>query len=175
MPSYTFSSTANAFVLRGAVPVFLDITLDTCNIDVSKIEQAITPKTKAIIVVHYGGVGCDMEKISAIAKKHHLFVVAQPPADIEHNGHLFYLIFPSDIAAADFIQYLGAQGITAVSHYVPLHSAPAGFKFGRADGELANTEIAGKQLVRLPLWVGLEEFQDKIINTMMSYFGRVAC
>ena len=75
MPSYTFVSTANAFVLRGGKPVFVDISLDTCNIDPSKIEQAISKKTKAIVVVHYAGVSCDMDPILKIAKQHNLYVI----------------------------------------------------------------------------------------------------
>ena len=75
MPSYTFVSTANAFVLRGAIIVFVDIRPDTMNIDESKIEEAITSKTKAIVPVHYAGVGCEMETIMQIAKKHNLFVI----------------------------------------------------------------------------------------------------
>jgi len=75
MPSYTFVSTANAFVLRGAVPVFIDIRADTLNMDEQLIEAAITSKTKAIVPVHYAGVGCDMSSIMRIAKKHHLFVI----------------------------------------------------------------------------------------------------
>lgn len=75
MPSYTFVTTATAFVLRGAVPVFVDIRADTCNIDETKIEQAITSKTKAIVPVHYAGIGCDMDAIMAIARKHKLFVI----------------------------------------------------------------------------------------------------
>lgn len=75
MPSYTFVSTANAFVLRGAVPVFVDIREDTLNIDEKLIEAAITPKTKAIVPVHYAGVGCEMDTILDIAKRHHLLVV----------------------------------------------------------------------------------------------------
>jgi len=74
-PSYTFVSTANAFVLRGAVPVFVDIDPLTLNIDHTKIEEKITSKTKAIFVVHYNGVACDMDAITKIAKKHKLFVV----------------------------------------------------------------------------------------------------
>ena len=69
MSSYTFVSTANAFVLRGGVPVFVDIRADTLNIDENKIEAAITPKTKAIVPMHYGGVGCDMDAIMNFAKK----------------------------------------------------------------------------------------------------------
>ena len=75
MPSYTFVSTANAFVLRGAVPVFVDIREDTLNIDEKLIEFAITPKTKAIVPVHYAGVGCEMDAIMAIAEKHNLYVI----------------------------------------------------------------------------------------------------
>lgn len=75
MPSYTFVSTANAFVLRGGVPVFVDIRPDTLNIDENLIEAAITDKTKAICVVHYAGVSCEMDKILEIAKKHNLYVV----------------------------------------------------------------------------------------------------
>ena len=75
MPSYTFVSTANAFVLRGAKPVFVDIDRSTCNINSLKIEQAISKKTKAIVVVHYAGVSCDMDPIIKIAKQHKLYVV----------------------------------------------------------------------------------------------------
>jgi dTDP-4-amino-4,6-dideoxygalactose transaminase len=75
MPSYTFVSTANAFVLRGAVPVFVDIRADTLNIDETKIEAAITPRTKAIVPVHYAGVACDMDAIMAIANQHGLLVI----------------------------------------------------------------------------------------------------
>ena len=75
LPSYTFVSTANAFVLRDAVPVFVDIRADTLNIDETKIEAAITPRTKAIVAVHYAGIACEMDTIMAIAKKHHLVVV----------------------------------------------------------------------------------------------------
>ena len=75
MPSYTFVSTANAFALRGAVPVFVDIRPDTLNIDERLIEAAITPRTKAIAVVHYAGVGCEMDAIMALAQRHDLMVV----------------------------------------------------------------------------------------------------
>jgi dTDP-4-amino-4,6-dideoxygalactose transaminase len=75
MPSYTFVSTANAFVLRGGVPVFVDIREDTLNIDERLIEAAITPRTKAVVPVHYAGVGCEMDTIMAIARKHNLLVI----------------------------------------------------------------------------------------------------
>ena len=75
MPSYTFVSTANAFVLRGGTPVFVDIRSDTLNIDENQIEKAITPKTKAIVVVHYAGVACKMDTILKIAKKNNIAVI----------------------------------------------------------------------------------------------------
>jgi len=75
MPSYTFVSTANAFVLRGAIPVFVDIRIDTLNIDESKIEAAVTARTKAIVPVHYAGVACEMDTIMDIAKRHGLYVI----------------------------------------------------------------------------------------------------
>ncbi len=75
MPSFTFVSTANAFVLRGAVPVFVDVRPDTLNIDVDGIEAALTPRTRAIVVVHYAGVGCDMDAVMALAERHGLPVV----------------------------------------------------------------------------------------------------
>ena len=81
MLSYTFVSTANAFVLRGGVPVFVDIRLDTLNIDETKIEAAITPRTKAIVPIHYAGVACEMDKIMEIAKKHKLLVIE----DVAHG------------------------------------------------------------------------------------------
>lgn len=102
MPSYTFVSTANAFVLRGGVPVFVDIRPDTLNIDETKIEQAITNKTKAIVPVHYGGVACEMDVIMEIARQHNLLVIedaAQGIASSYKNrplgsiGHLAALSF----------------------------------------------------------------------------------
>jgi dTDP-4-amino-4,6-dideoxygalactose transaminase len=85
MPSYTFVSTANAFVLRGGIPVFVDIRPDTLNIDEKLIEQAITPKTKAIVVVHYAGVACEMDTIMAIAEKHNLIVIEDAAQGIMSN------------------------------------------------------------------------------------------
>ena len=75
MPSYTFVSTANAFVLRGGVPVFIDIRSDTLNIDENLIEDAITPKTKVIVPVHYAGVACEMDTVLHIARRHNLLVI----------------------------------------------------------------------------------------------------
>lgn len=87
MPSFTFPSSANAFVLRGGVPVYVDIEEDTFNIDVNKIEQAITDRTRAILPVHYAGVSCDMEAIMAIAKKHNLIVIEDAAQAIFATDH----------------------------------------------------------------------------------------
>ena len=284
MPSYTFVSSASAFVLRGGIPVFIDIREDTLNIDESLIEQAITSKTKAIIPVHYGGVACEMDSIMKIAKKHKLFVVedaamgimskykGQPlgsigdlgcisfhetkniisgeggallinnkkfieraeiirekgtdrkqffrgevnkyswqdigssflpgettaaflfaqleeadsitrkrleiwnhynkfftanllaeqfrspiiPEKCEINGHLYYLIMKNQTERDLFIAYMKSQGVHCIFHYIPLHNSKAGKKFGRIGSSLAVTENVSNQIVRLPLWIGLD-------------------
>ena len=281
MPSFTFVSTANAFVLRGAVPVFVDIRADTLNLDESLVEAAITPRTRAICVVHYAGVGCEMDAIMSIAERHDLFVVedaaqgilstykGRPLGSIGHfgalsfhetknvicgeggallinderfveraeiirekgtnrskffrgqvdkytwvdlgsswlpgelnaaflaaqleqadeitarrleiwhryfdwakrfeetgavrrpiipghcanNAHMFYLLLRNLEHRTAFIARLRENGIMAVFHYIPLHSAPAGLRFGRASGELPVTDDVSDRLVRLPLWL----------------------
>ena len=292
LPSFTFVSTANAFVLRGAVPVFVDIRPDTLNIDETLIEAAITPRTRAICVVHYAGVGCEMDAIMAIASRHGLPVVedaaqgilstykgrplgsigqlaalsfhetknvisgeggallinddrfieraeilrekgtnrskffrgqvdkytwvdvgssflpseilaaflaaqlehadgiterrlaiwnayhaafADPesrghvrrpivPAHCTHNAHMYYLLLPDLAARTAFIDHLKQAGIGAVFHYIPLHSSPAGRKYGRAAMSMAATDATSDRLVRLPLWVGLEDQQHRVID-----------
>jgi dTDP-4-amino-4,6-dideoxygalactose transaminase len=292
MPSFTFVSTANAFVLRGAVPVFVDIRPDTLNLDETLIEAAITPRTRAICVVHYAGVGCEMDAIMAIAAKHDLFVVEDAaqgilstykgrplgsighlaalsfhetknvisgeggallindprfveraeiirekgtnrskffrgqvdkytwvdvgssylpgevtaaflaaqlehaeeitrrrlalwdryfewagsleadglvrrpfvPEHCAHNAHMFYLLLPDLAARMGFIDFMRAQEIHPVFHYIPLHSAPAGRRFGRAQGELRVTHGTSDRLVRLPFWLGLEEHLVAVVE-----------
>ena len=292
MPSYTFVSTANAFVLRGAVPVFVDIRADTLNIDESLIEAAITPRTKAICVVHYAGVACEMDAIMAIAVRHGLLVVEDAaqgimstykgrplgaigdlgalsfhetkniisgeggallcrdhrfseraelirekgtnrsrffrgqvdkytwvekgssylpgeitaaflaaqmeeaeaitskriaiwnryhewaaghesagtlrrpvvPDGCEHNAHMYYLILPSLEARTRFIASMKDKGIGTVFHYIPLHSSPAGSRYGRASGELRVTDRVSDCLVRFPLWLGLESRLDDVLS-----------
>ncbi|NML47783.1 dTDP-4-amino-4,6-dideoxygalactose transaminase [Ramlibacter sp. G-1-2-2] len=287
MPSYTFVSTANAFVLRGGVPVFVDIRPDTLNIDEAKIEEAITPRTRAIAVVHYAGVSCEMDTILAIAKRHGLQVVEDAaqgvmssykgralgaigelgafsfhetknvisgeggallvndpalaeraeiirekgtdrsrffrgqvdkytwqdvgssflpgeitaaflwaqlqeaqriteqrlalwdkyhallapleargllrrpivPEGCAHNAHMYYVLLDPSIERQPVLEKLKSAGIGAVFHYVPLHSAPAGRRFGRAVGELPVTDQLSAQLLRLPLWIGLDDSQ----------------
>jgi dTDP-4-amino-4,6-dideoxygalactose transaminase len=283
MPSYTFVSTANAFVLRGGVPVFVDIRPDTLNLDETKIEAAITLHTKAIVPVHYAGVGCEMDTIMAIADQHGLLVIEDAaqgvmstykgrplggighlaaisfhetknvisgeggallindpkyieraeiiwekgtnrsqffrgqvdkytwvdigssylpgeiiaaflwaqleqaesltqrrlaiwdlyyqafaglededkvrrpvvPPQCRHNAHMYYLLFPDLESRTDLLEKLKVSGVNAVFHYVPLHSSPAGRKYGRAHGDLSYTQNASDRLVRLPLWVGM--------------------
>ena len=292
MPSFTFVSTANAFVLRGAVPVFVDIRPDTLNIDEALIEQAITPRTRAICVVHYAGVACEMDTIMAIAARHRLRVVedaaqamlslykgrplgsigdlaalsfhetknvisgeggallindpalveraevirekgtnrtrffrgqvdkytwvdlgssylpselvaaflaaqleeadhitsrrlaiwdryhawAAPlesagrlrrpviPAECAHNAHMYFLLLRGLEARTHFIEAMKAAGIGTVFHYIPLHSSPAGQRYGRTSGTLVHTDAASDGLVRLPLWIGLESQQEHVMQ-----------
>lgn len=296
MPSYTFVSTANAFVLRGAVPVFVDIRPDTLNIDETLIEAAITPRTRAIVPVHYAGVGCEMDTIVAIAEKHGLLVIEDAaqavmasyrgrplgaigqfgalsfhetkniisgeggallvnapecaeraeiirekgtnrsmffrgqvdkytwvdlgssylpgeiiaaflaaqmdeadditnrrlaiwgtyhqaladaeraeklrrpivPAHCHHNAHMYYILLNDLSQRSAFIATLRDAGIHTVFHYIPLHSSPAGKKFGRSVGDLPVTADIADRLVRLPLWVGLEDHQHEIIQRIVS-------
>jgi len=284
LPSYTFVSTANAFVLRGGVPVFVDIRPDTLNIDETLIEAAVTPRTKAVVPVHYAGVGCEMEAILDIARRRGLLVIEDAaqglmtehrgaslgaigqlgalsfhetknvisgeggallvndaglieraeivrekgtnrnsffrgevdkytwvdigssylpgeiiaaflwaqleqaeaitarrvelwnryherlepceragrirrpmiPAGCRHNAHLYYVLLPSLEHRNRLIKRLQARGIMAVFHYVPLHSSPAGRRYGRTASAMKNTERAGECLLRLPLWLGMD-------------------
>lgn len=300
MPSYTFVSTANAFVLRGAVPVFVDIRSDTLNLDETLIEAAITPRTKAICVVHYAGVGCEMDAILAIARKHGLKVVEDAaqaimstyrgrplgtlgdlgalsfhetkniisgeggallcrdadmaeraeivrekgtnrskffrgqvdkytwvdvgssylpgeimaaflqaqmeaaeeitaqrmaiwdsyhqwarsheesgrlrrpiiPAHCTHNAHMYYLLLPSLEARTSFIEQMKAQGVSPVFHYIPLHSAPAGLAHARFHGAMDNTDSLSDRLVRMPLWIGVEEHMPRILDAAEKALGR---
>ena len=299
LPSFTFSSTANAVVLTGATPVFVDIRPDTMNIDESLIEAAITEKTKAIMPVHYAGVACEMDTIMDIAKRHGLKVVEDAaqgvmsyykgkalgtigdfgcysfhetknysmgeggavvlthkediepaeilrekgtdrakffrgqvdkytwvaygssylpsdmnaaylwaqlqeadrinedrlatwnayaeafrplaqegkvvlptvPADCVHNAHMFYIKLRDLKQRTAFIQYLRDREISSVFHYVPLHSAPAGRKFGRFNGEDVYTTKESDRLVRLPLYYGMKpEDRERVIDTVHSFF-----
>lgn len=296
MPSYTFVSTANAFVLRGAIPVFVDIRADTLNIDETKIEAAITSRTRAIVPVHYAGVGCEMDVIMDIAQRHKLIVIEDAAqgimssykgrvlgsighlaclsfhetkniisgeggallindpefsqraeiirekgtnrsqffrgqvdkytwcdvgssylpgeliaaflwaqmeeadvitaarlalwgqyhesfASIEqhglvrrpivsshctHNAHMYYLLLPDLQMRNEFIAAMKHKDIGVVFHYVPLHSAPAGQRFGRASAQLETTVSVADRLVRLPLWVGLGEGLDEVITAVAA-------
>jgi len=296
MPSFTFVSTANAFVLRGATPVFVDIRPDTLNIDATKIEAAITPRTKAIVPVHYAGVACDMDAIMDIARRHDLLVIEDAaqalladyrgrplggighmaalsfhetkniisgeggallindprfvdraeivwekgtnrsqffrgqvdkytwvdlgssylpgeiiaaflwaqmeeadaitarrlgiwtnyhesfadlertgdvrrpmiPGECTNNAHMYHLLLPDLERRTSFIDRLTANGIQSVFHYVPLHASPFGRSVGRSVGDLSNTDAASDRLVRLPLWLGLEEHLPGVISEVIG-------
>ena len=300
MPSYTFVSTADAFVLRGAVPVFVDIRPDTMNIDEKKIEAAVTEKTKAIVPVHYAGVSCEMDRILEIADRHHLMVIEDAaqgilstykekalgtlgdygcfsfhetknysmgeggallirdgrnveraeiirekgtnrakffrgqidkytwvdagssylPGDMNaaylmaqldradeifedrmkswelyrklltplseagkielpvvpegctHNAHMFYIKARDLEERTALIEYLKEKDIQAVFHYIPLHSAPAGERFGRFHGEDVYTTRESERLLRLPMFYGLKEEQVRCIADKVTEFYR---
>lgn len=300
LPSYTFSSTATSAVLGGAKLVFIDIRPDTMNIDETKIEEAITEKTKAIVVVHYAGVSCEMDTIMDIAARHGLKVIEDAaqgvmstykgkalgtigdfgcysfhetknysmgeggavvinkpeyneraeilrekgtnrakfllgqvdkytwvdfgdsylpsdmnaaylwaqllradeinenrlaswnryneafaslekaglvqlpviPDECEHNAHMYYLKCKNIDERTRLISFLKENGVQAVFHYIPLHSAPAGIKFGRFSGEDEYTTKESERLVRLPMYYGLsEDDQKKVIKSVLSFYN----
>ncbi len=295
MPSYTFVSTANAFVLRGGVPVFVDIREDTLNLDERLIEAAITPRTRVIVPIHYAGVACEMDTIMSIAKRYDLKVVEDSaqgvmasykghalgsigqigaysfhetknvisgeggallvndpdltlraemiwekgtdrsrfnrgevdkytwqeagssflpgeltaaflwaqleeadritqkrlaiwqryhefleplesngtirrpivPDGCQHNAHMYYVLLAPEIDRRKVLDEFKRNDIYPVFHYVPLHSSPAGQRYGRAHGSLTVTIDQSERLIRLPLWVGLtEQQQQKIVDLL---------
>jgi dTDP-4-amino-4,6-dideoxygalactose transaminase len=296
MPSFTFVSTANAFVLRGATPVFVDIRPDTLNLDERLISDAVTDRTKAIVPVHYAGVACEMDAIMEIAAERDLLVIEDAaqavlstykgrpvgglghlaalsfhetknvisgeggallvndtrfvgraevvlekgtnrsqffrgevdkytwvdigssylpgeivaaflfaqlehadeitarrrriwssyhaafeeaerdgllrrpvvPADREHNAHMYHLLLPDLETRSRLIEALKGQRVQSVFHYVPLHSSPQGTKVGRVAGSLAVTDSVSERLVRLPLWLGVEAEQDRVIDGVLA-------
>ncbi len=300
MPSYTFVSTANAFVLRGGVPVFVDIRADTLNIDESLIESAITKKTKAIVAVHYAGVACEMDTIMDIASRHKLLVIEDAaqavlashkgralgsigdlgcfsfhetkniisgeggallvnnpdlvdraevirekgtnrsrfflgqvdkytwvdigssympgeitaaflwaqmqesqiitsqrvdiwdryhdafhsleksgrfrrpivPVDCKHNAHMYYLLLHDLAERTDFISAMRQKDIHCVFHYVPLHSSPAGQRYGRAHGSLDITNMQSERLVRLPIFFDLSDAQqERVVDATIKWLA----
>lgn len=301
MPAFTFVSTANAFVLRGAKIVFVDIRPDTMNIDENLIEAAITDRTKAIVPVHYAGVACEMDKILGIAKKHNLLVIEDAaqgvmakykdkylgtigdigcysfhetknyssgeggavvfkdnrytemaeiirekgtnrskffrgqvdkytwvecgssylPSDInaaylwaeleqadkindnrlatwdyynknlkiledegyiqrpyipeecKHNAHMYYIKAKDLEERTNLIEYLKENGVQAVFHYIPLHTAPAGIKYGRFNGEDKYTTKESNRLLRLPMYYNLQkEDAEKVVQTIKDFYTK---
>lgn len=301
MPSFTFVSTANAFVLRGAVPVFVDVRADTLNLDETLIEMAVTQRTRAIVPVHYAGVACEMDKILQSARRHNLKVVEDAaqglgayykgkplgsigdfgafsfhetknivsgeggalavngddnavgraeiiwekgtdrsrffrgqvdkytwqdvgssylpnelvaaflfaqleqaheingarlavwqryhealedaekhgilrrpivPDYCSHNGHIYYVLVNDASDRARILEALHAGGIQAAHHYVPLHSAPAGRRFGRMSGDLGTTDSVAERLLRLPLASNItQDTQARILNALLRALG----
>lgn len=301
MPSFTFASTADAFALRGAKIVFVDIRPDTMNIDETKIEQAITDKTKVIVPVHYAGVACEMDTIMDIARRHHLLVVEDAaqgitstykgkylgtigdfgcfsfhetknfcmgeggalafqnadyiekaeilrekgtnrskfwrgeidkytwvdlgssylpselnmaylwgqfemadeiqnqrlerwyqyydglkdlmmrgfielpyvPEECVHNAHIFYIKLSDESVRSQLIKWLKDNGINATFHYIPLHTVPAGKKYGRFVGNDQYTTVESERLLRLPLYYGLKRDEvEKILGCIRDFFDR---
>lgn len=300
MPSYTFVSTADAFVLRGAKPVFVDIRKDTMNLDESLIESAITDKTKAIVPVHYAGVSCEMDTIMDIAQRHRLRVIEDAaqgitstykgkalgtigdfgcysfhetknlgmgeggailirdeenieraeiirekgtnrskffrgqidkyswveagssylpselnaaylwaqlldidkiqsdrmkswnryykllkpledaerlelpfiPEDCVHNAHMFYIKVKDLDERTRLIAFLKSRDISSVFHYVPLHSAPAGLRYGEFHGEDRYTTRESERLVRLPLYYGMtDDDLEMVVQGVEDFFN----
>ncbi|WP_313373634.1 dTDP-4-amino-4,6-dideoxygalactose transaminase [Pantoea sp. CTOTU50773] len=301
MPSYTFVSTANAFVLRGAVIVFVDVRPDTLNIDETLIEAAITERTRAIVPVHYAGVACEMDSIMALAAKHQLFVIEdaaqgvmsqykgralgtighigcfsfhetknytaggeggatlindaklveraeiirekgtnrsqffrgqvdkytwrdigssylmadlqaaylwaqleaaerinqqrlrlwqryydalQPlaaagrielpvvPENCRHNAHMFYIKLSDSDDRQALINWMKEAEILTVFHYIPLHSSPAGERFGRFHGDDRFTTKESERLLRLPLFYNLSDNNQRtVISSLLSFFA----
>ncbi len=297
LPSYTFVSTANAFVLRGAVPVFVDIREDTLNIDETLIEAAITDRTRAIVPVHYAGVPCEMDAIMDIANRHGLLVIEDAaqallstykgralgsighfgclsfhetkniisgeggallvndkryaeraeiirekgtnrsqffrgevdkytwvdigssylPSELvsaflyaqleradditkqrchictgyserlaqvsdrlriasfdgDSNGHMYYVIADSLATRTALISHLKQAGIHPVFHYVPLHSSPAGRKYGRVSGDMRVTDDISERLLRLPLYYEMsDEDVARVSQAILGFFGQ---
>lgn len=299
IPSYTFVSTANAFVLRGGVPVFVDIRDDTLNIDEKLIEKAITGRTRAIVPVHYAGVACAMDEILAIARRYNLLVIEDAaqallstfkgkylgtighlgclsfhetkniisgeggallindPAMIERaeilwekgtnrnqffkgevdkytwvdigssflpseiiaaflyaqleeaekiiaarnilfnryyqllfpleedgfirlpivndkcscNGHIFFIITKSLAERSALIAHLKEKGIGAIFHYVPLHSSPAGLRFGRTSGDLSITNDLSERILRLPMYYEMKnEEVERVVEGIEKFY-----
>lgn len=299
MPSYTFVSTANAFVLRGAKIVFVDIRPDTMNMNETLIETAITPRTKVIVPVHYAGVACEMDTIMDIASRHNIFVVEDAaqgmmssykgkplgtighfgafsfhetknytsggegglllvnddrfvqraeiirekgtnrslffrgmvdkyswidigssylmndmsaaylwgnleksdeinknrieswniylcefkklenkgliqlpiiPSECAHNAHMFYIKVESLDVRTKLLQHLKDNDIWAVFHYVPLHSAPAGIKFGSFPEQDKYTTKESERLIRLPMYYGLEKKDINHVTSLIKSF-----
>jgi dTDP-4-amino-4,6-dideoxygalactose transaminase len=301
MPAYTFVSTADAFVLRGAKVVFVDIRPDTMNIDEKKIEEAVTPRTRAIVPVHYAGVSCEMDEIMAIARRHNLMVIEDAaqgimatykgqalgaigdfgcysfhetknlsmgeggallikdekyieeaeiirekgtnrskyyrgqidkytwinygssylPSDMNaaylwaqleladkitktrlarweqyntllqplkdrgiielpfipegcvHNAHMYYIKTKDINERSRFIDFMKQNGIWPVFHYIPLHTAPAGLRFGCFHGEDVYTTKESERLVRLPMFYSLKESEVDYIVDKVKEFYRV--
>jgi len=297
MPSYTFVSTANAFVLRGAVPVFIDIRIDTLNIDETKIEAAITSRTKVIVAVHYAGVACEMDTILEIAKRNNLYVVEDAaqaclstykgrelgtigdlgcfsfhetkniisgeggaliinnsdmfqraeiirekgtnrsrymrgevdkytwtdigssflpgeliaaflwaqmeearqitrsrldlwkvynqhfkglsplittpfiPKNCKHNAHMYYIINNSKRDRNSILKSLKNKGINSVFHYVPLHSSFYNKQISESKVNLPVTDYISENLIRLPMWIGLDEASQRhIVDSVTQEF-----
>ncbi len=174
MPSYTFVSTANAFVLRGGVPVFVDIRSDIMTIDASLIETALLLSQKEMLPE----ITAKRMRIWDVYAKEFQGLAAQGrvelpciPDGCRHAAHMFYLKTRRPKEREALLRFLQAQGIDAVFHYVPLHSSPARRRFSRFHGEDRYTTRESARLIRLPLFVDLDQAeQDLIIDRVRTFF-----
>ena len=172
MPSYTFVSTANAFVLRGGKPVFVDIDPETCNIDLSKIEQAISKKTRAIVVVHYAGVSCDMDLILKIAKRNKLYVIEDAAQAILSKYKGKPLGSLGDLATLSFHEtkniHCGQGGALLINNPKFIRRA----KIIRDKG--TNKDLFNQNMVKKYTWVdygssyGLSEINAAFLSSQLS-------
>jgi dTDP-4-amino-4,6-dideoxygalactose transaminase len=186
MPSFTFSSTANAFALRGAVPVFVDLHPGTLDLDERRVAAAIGPRTRVVVPVHYGGLACEMGPLLDLARRRGRMVIedaAQAYGSTYRGrplgtpGRLGCLSFHEtrNLIAGErgaLVASLRSAAIQAVSHYVPLHSSPAGCRFGRTAGALPVTDSIADQLLRLPLHAALTEREVlRVAGAIRRHFG----
>ena len=177
MPSYTFVSTANAFVSRGGKPVFVDIDQDTCNINPSNIEQSINKKTKAIVVVHYAGVSCDMDKILKIAKKYKLYIIEDAAQAILSYYKKKPLGSIGDLATFSFHEtkniHCGEGGALLINNSKFINRA----KIIRDKG--TNRDLFNKNMIKKYTWVdygsnyGLSEINASILYSQLKQAKKI--
>ena len=177
MPSFTFVSTANAFVLRGGKPVFVDIDKKTCNIDPSKIEKAITKKTKAIVVVHYAGISCEMDTIIKIAKKHKLYIIEDAAQAIMSTYKGRPLGSIGDLATLSFHEtkniHCGEGGALLINNTKFINRA----KIIRDKG--TNRDSFDQKIVKKYTWVdygssyGLSEINATFLHAQLSQAKKI--
>lgn len=177
MPSFTFVSTANAFVLRGGKPVFVDIDKKTCNIDPSKIEKAITKKTKAIVVVHYAGISCEMDTIIKIAKKHNLYIIEDAAQAIMSTYKGRPLGSIGDLATLSFHEtkniHCGEGGALLINNTKFINRA----KIIRDKG--TNRDSFDQKIVKKYTWVdygssyGLSEINATFLHAQLSQAKKI--
>lgn len=177
MPSFTSVSTANAFVLRGGKPIFVDIDKETCNIDISKIEKAITKKTKAIVVVHYAGISCDMDKIIKISKKYKLYLIEDAAQAIMSKYRGKPLGSLGDLSTLSFHEtkniHCGEGGALLINNTKFIKRA----KIIRDKG--TNRDLFDKNLVKKYTWIdlgssyGLDEINAAFLYSQLKLAKKI--
>ena len=163
IPSFTFVSTVNAFILRGAVPVFIDIRPDTLNLDESQLEKRkeIQLKRKTIWEYYY-------KNLSSWAKKNSISL-PYIPEHCEQTYHMFYMLFPSLSIRAKFLKMIRGKGINCVFHYLPLNDSIMGNKYGWGKGDCPVTEDISDRLVRFPFYNNLLPKINYVIDNVINF------